>query len=141
MGSPPKPTFDMVHLAHHSKQFTTYWSYCTPSHVYSRTIQTPFTGLVVKASPPPPPPHPHPTSSRVADLGLNPAFSVGIFLHRVIPLPVTKIGTPVVPGITGSALGLAGSVSVYCGWMRWKVLSTASISVWQHVQLSEQIHP
>ena len=35
-----------------------------------------------------------------------------------------KIGTPVpclAPGITGSALGLVGPVSVYCDWMRWNV--------------------
>ena len=56
-----------------------------------------------------------------------------------------KIGTPVVPcqapGDMGSALGLVGPVSVYCDWVRWKVGSAASTSVWQHVQLSEQIRP
>ena len=25
------------------------------------------------------------------------------------------------PGVTGSMLGLAGPVSVYCDWVRWKV--------------------
>ena len=32
-------------------------------------------------------------------------------------------------------------MSVYCNWVRWKVLSATSISVWQHVHLSEQIPP
>ena len=41
----------------------------------------------------------------------------------------------------GSALGLVGPVSVYCDWVRWKVWSAASISVWQHVKLSVQIRP
>ena len=49
------------------------------------------------------------------------------------------------PGIHGlptlSALGLVGPVSVVCDWVRWKVGSAASISVLQHVQLSEQICP
>ena len=56
-----------------------------------------------------------------------------------------KIGTPVatLPSTwhTGSALGLVGLVSVYCDWVRWKVWSATSISVWQHVKLSEQIRP
>ena len=45
------------------------------------------------------------------------------------------------PAVIGSALGLVGPVSVYCDWVRWKVWSAASISVWQHVTLSEQIRP
>ena len=45
------------------------------------------------------------------------------------------------PGVIGSALGLVGSVSVYCDWVRQKVGSATSISVWQHVKLSEQIRP
>ena len=43
------------------------------------------------------------------------------------------------PGARGSVLGLAGPVSVYCDWVGWKVESATSISVWQHVSLSEQI--
>ena len=39
----------------------------------------------------------------------------------------------------GSAPELVGPVSVYCDWVRWKVWSAASISVWQYVKLSEQI--
>ena len=46
-----------------------------------------------------------------------------------------------VPGVIGSVLGLVGRVSVYCDWVKWKVGSATSISVWQHVQLSEQIRP
>ena len=58
----------------------------------------------------------------------------------------SKIGTPVAipwqaPGVIRSALGLVGPVSVYCDWMRYKVGSATSISVWQHVKLSEQIRP
>ena len=45
------------------------------------------------------------------------------------------------PDIIGSVLGLIGPVSVYCDWVRWKVWSATSISVWQHVKLSEQIRP
>ena len=42
-------------------------------------------------------------------------------------------------GVIGSVLGL---VSVYCDWVRWKVWSAISISVWQYVKLlSEQIRP
>ena len=33
-------------------------------------------------------------------------------------------------------LGLVGPVSVYCDWVRWKVGSATSISVWQHVKRS-----
>ena len=40
-----------------------------------------------------------------------------------------------------SAMGLVGLVSVYCGWVRKKVGSANFISVWQHVNLSEQICP
>ena len=38
-------------------------------------------------------------------------------------------------------LGLVGPVSVYCDWVRWKVWSATSISVWQHIKLCEQIRP
>ena len=44
-------------------------------------------------------------------------------------------------GIIGSVLRLVGPVSVYRDWVRWKVGSATSISVWQHVNVSEQIHP
>ena len=44
-------------------------------------------------------------------------------------------------GVIGSALALVGPVSVYCDWVRWKVRSATSISVWQHVKLPEQIRP
>ena len=45
------------------------------------------------------------------------------------------------PGGIGSVLGLVGPVSVYCDWVRWKIGSATSISVWQYVKLSEQIRP
>ena len=45
------------------------------------------------------------------------------------------------PGVIGSVLELVGPVSEYCDWVRWKVWSATSISVWQHVKLSEQIRP
>ena len=45
------------------------------------------------------------------------------------------------PSGIGSVLGLVGPVSVYCDSVRWKVWSATSISVWQHVKLSEQIRP
>ena len=36
------------------------------------------------------------------------------------------------PGAIGSVLGLVGPVSVYCDWVRWKIGSATSTSVWQH---------
>ena len=45
------------------------------------------------------------------------------------------------PGVIVSVLGLVGPVSVYCDWVRWRVGSATSISVWQDVQLFEQIRP
>ena len=50
-------------------------------------------------------------------------------------------GYPARPGVIGSVLGLVGPVSVYCDWVRLKVWPATSISVWQHVQLSEQVRP
>ena len=35
--------------------------------------------------------------------------------------------------VVGSGLALVGLVSGYCGWMRWKVFSATSVSVWQHI--------
>ena len=55
-----------------------------------------------------------------------------------------KTGTPVTcqaPDVIGSVLGLVGPVSVYCDWVRWKVWPATSISMWQHVKLSEQVRP
>ena len=45
------------------------------------------------------------------------------------------------PGVIGSVLGLVGLVSEYCDWVRWRVGSATSVSVWQHVKLCEQIRP
>ena len=36
---------------------------------------------------------------------------------------------------------MVGPVSVYCDWVRWRVGSATSISVRQHVKLSEQMRP
>ena len=38
-------------------------------------------------------------------------------------------------------LGLVGPVSVHCDWLEYRVWSATSISVWQHIHLSEQIRP
>ena len=69
---------------------------------------------------------------------------VGFFRGRVIPV-TSKLALQWLPcqapGVIGSVLGLVGPVSVYCDWVRWKVGSATSISVWQHVTLSEQIRP
>ena len=70
-----------------------------------------------------------------------------IFPGRVIPVTLkNKKLAPQwlpcqAPGVTGPVLGRVGPVSVYCDWVRWKVGSATSISVWQHEQLSEQIRP
>ena len=45
------------------------------------------------------------------------------------------------PGVIGSALGLVSQMSVYYDRERWKIGSATCISVWQHVQLPEQVHP
>ena len=37
--------------------------------------------------------------------------------------------------------GMVGPVSVYCGWSDRKFDMITSISVWPHVQLSEEIRP
>ena len=75
--------------------------------------------------------------------GSNPACA-GIFSGSSHTSDL-KIGTPVAtcqaPDAVGSELGLVGPVSVYCDWVRWKVWSATFISVWQHVNLSEQIRP
>ena len=45
------------------------------------------------------------------------------------------------PGVIGSPLGLVGPVSLLCNWVKLQVWSATFSSVWQHVQLSEQIRP
>ena len=53
--------------------------------------------------------------------GFDSRFQYGSFLGQVLSDDL-KIDTPVAtlpaPGITGSALGLVGQVSVYCEWLR-----------------------
>ena len=82
-------------------------------------------GLVVKAS-----------TSRAEDPGFESCLHCDF--SRLSHTSDLKIGTP---GVTGSMLGLVGQVSVYCDWVRWKVWSATSNSVWQYLKLSEQIHP
>ena len=71
-------------------------------------------------------------------------LAAGFFRGRVIPVTY-KLALQWLPcqapGVTGSALRVVGPVSVYCDWVRWKVWSATSISVWQHVKLSVQIRP
>ena len=66
------------------------------------------------------------------------------FPGQVIPV-ISKVSLQWLPcqapGVIGSALGLVGSVSVYRAWVRKTVLSATSISVWQHLNLPEQIRP
>ena len=67
-------------------------------------------------------------------------LATGFFFLRGRVIPVTsKLALQWLPsqapGVIGSALGLAGPVSVYCDWVRQKVWSATSISVWQHVKI------
>ena len=95
----------------------------------SSSIQDRLDDLVVKAS-----------ATRAED----PRFAPGFFRGRVIPV-TSKLALQWLPcqspGVIGSVLGLVGPVSVYCDWVRGKVWSATSNSVWQHVQLSVQIRP
>ena len=56
--------------------------------------------------------------------GLIPAFSVGIFPGRLLPV-IQKLPfqwqSYQAPGVIGSALGLVGPMSVYYDWVRLKV--------------------
>ena len=100
-------------------------SFCSPLY---RLV-----GLVVKAS-----------TSRAKDPGFESRFATGFFRGRVIPV-TQKLALQWLPcqapGVIGSVLALVGPVSVYCDWVRWKVWPATSISVWQHVKLSEQVRP
>ena len=76
--------------------------------------------------------------------GSNPACDGTFFPGRVMSV-TEKLALRWLPcqapGVIGSALGLVGPVSVYCDWVRLKVGSVTCISVWQHVNLPEQIRP
>ena len=89
--------------------------------------------LVVKAS-----------ALRAEDPGFESRLRRDFFRGGVIPV-TSKLALQWLPcqalGVVGSVQGLIGPVSVYCEWVRWKVWYAASISVWQHVKLSEQICP
>ena len=73
-----------------------------------------------------------------------PLAAMGIFLGRAIPV-TSKVALQWLPcqapGVIRSVLELVGPVSVYCDWVRQKVGPAASISVQQHIKLSEQIRP
>ena len=74
--------------------------------------------------------------------GFHSSFALDLFPGRDMPvtsLLVLQWIPSQAPGVIGSALGLVGPESVYCDWLRYKVWSATCISVWQHVQLSEQI--
>ena len=70
--------------------------------------------------------------------GSNPACA-GIFSGSSLTSDL-NIGLPGAWCYRVSA-GTGWPVSVYCDWVRWKVWSATSVSVWQHVKLSEQICP
>ena len=103
----------------HPESFSTY-SFRVSSNVTDRLV-----GLVVRCPP---------RERKVP--GSNPACA-GIFLGSSHTSD-SKIGTPVAT-LPGSGLGLVGPVSVYCDWVRWKVGSATSISVWQHVKLCRSV--
>ena len=88
-------------------------------------------GLVVKAP-----------ASKTTDLGSIPAFARDLFQDGVIPV-TSKIGTPVaiLPGAWRCKVstGTGWPSVIYCDWVRWKVWSANSVSVWQHAQLSSRI--
>ena len=137
-GSQPEwyiSTITMLEM-HHSFREPSVCSYilkdkeCTPVFV---TLNTPPRWPSGKAS-----------ASGAEDPGFEPRLRRDFFRGRIIPV-TPKLALQWLPcqapGVIGSALGLVGPVSVYCDWVRWKVGSAASISVWQHVKLSEQIRP
>ena len=83
-------------------------------------------------------------ASRVEDPGFESRLRRDFSRGRVIPVTskLTLQWLPrQAPGVIGSALGLIGRVSVYCDWVRWKVWSAASISVWQHVNCLSRLVP
>ena len=67
-----------------------------------------------------------------------------IFPGLVIPL-TSKLALQWLPcqapGFIGSGLELVGLVSLYCDWVTWQVWFATSVSVWQHVQVFEQMGP
>ena len=88
-------------------------------------------GLVLKTS-----------TSRAEDPKFDSLLRRGNFsaLRHTNDLKIGKLPSQAL-GVIGSAQELVGSVSGYCDWVRWKILSATSILVWQHVNLSEQIRP
>ena len=85
-----------------------------------------------------------PRERNIPDSNPRIPLALGFFQGRVIPV-TSKLAlqwlTCQAPGVIGLVPGLVGPVSIYCDLVRWKVRSATSISVWQHVTLSEQICP
>ena len=79
------------------------------------------------------------SASRAADPGFDSRFLSGDFSGSSHTSDLKNV--PSVATLPGSALGLVGPVSVYCDRVSQKVGSAFSVSVWQHVKLSEQIRP
>ena len=79
------------------------------------------------------------SSSRAVDLGSKPAFPVGRFPGRIIPV-ISKSGSPGA-WCYRSGLGLVGPVSVQRDWVRLQVWSPTSVTVWQHVQFLSRSVP
>ena len=91
--------------------------------LFESTVCDHLVGLVVKAS-----------ASRVEDPEFDSRLRRGDFSGSNHTSDF-KIGTPVAvpcqaPGVIGSVLELVGPVLIYCDWVRWKVVSATSISVW-----------
>ena len=90
-------------------------------------------GLVVKTS-----------ASRAADPEFDSRWCGGDFSGSSHTSDLT-IDTPVatLPGAWRCRVsaGTGWPVSIYCDWMSWKVWCATSVSVWQQVNLSEQIRP
>ena len=53
--------------------------------------------------------------------GFDSHFRHGSFPRLSLPSNFLMGTLPGAHGVTGSALGLVGPVSVYCDWIRWKV--------------------
>ena len=105
------------------------FSDCSPKHVNVSSCLQPPRWPSGKAS-----------TSRVEGPGFESRLRQDFFVVESYTSDL-NIGTPVatLPGVIGSALGLVGPVSVYCDWVRWKVWSATSISVWQHVKLCRSV--
>ena len=115
----------------HALSFCWTWNYAcslfsSPTYSHDR-----LAGLVVRRLP---------WERKVS--GSNPACA-GIFSGSSHTSDL-NIGTPVatLPGSWRYRVSAGtGRPGVSILWVRWKVWSAASVSVWQHIKLSVQIHP